>query len=140
MNIDSKDLAIIAELRQDARKSIRDIAKKTKIRPSTVHVRIQNLIKQGIIEKFTLKLNNKAFGENFIVFVLIKTNNEIKSSVFNDPHVKEVFGITGEYDLMMKLKFKDIEEFNEFLLRFRKENDVSSTITMVCTVTIKEEL
>jgi DNA-binding Lrp family transcriptional regulator len=140
MKLDDKDLKIISELKLDSRKSIRDIAKTTKIRPSTVHVRIQHLIKEGIIERFTLKLNNKAFGENFIVFVLIKSQGEIKDSAFNNPHVREVFGITGEYDLMMKLKFKDIEEFNSFLLKFRKENPIQSTVTMVGTITLKEEI
>lgn len=139
MKLDDKDLAIINELKKNSRASIRDIAKDTSIRPSTVHVRINQLIKKGIIEKFTLKLNNKAFGEDFIVFVLIKTNEEIKKSVFNQKAVREVFGVTGEYDLMMKLKFKDIDEFNNFLLKFRKENNVVSTVTMVSTITLKEE-
>lgn len=140
MKLDDKDLAIINQLKIDARASIRDISKRTKIRPSTVHLRITQLVKTGVIERFTLKLNNKAFGENFIVFVLIKTNAEIKKNVFDDVHVKEVFGITGEYDMMMKLKFRDIEDFNDFLLKFRKENDVDSTVTMVSTVTLKEEI
>ena len=98
------------------------------------------IIKKDVIERFTLKLNNKAFGENFIVFVLIKTNKEIKKTFFSDKHVKEVFGITGEFDLMMKLKFKDIEEFNDFLIKFRKENEIVSSLTMVSTLTIKEEI
>lgn len=140
MKLDDKDLAIIKELRDNSRVSIRDIARKTKFRPSTVHLRINQLIKKGVIEKFTLKLNNKAFGENFIVFVLMKTNHEIRKSVLENESVKEVFGITGEYDIMMKLKFKDIESFNDFLIKFRKENNIISTVTMVSTITIKEEI
>lgn len=138
--IDNKDLAIIDILKDNSRTSIRDIAKLTNIRPSTVHVRITQLQKKGIIEKFTLKLNNNAFGEDFIVFIMIKTNAEIKKSVFSETCVKEVFGITGEYDIMMKLKFKDIVSFNDWLLKFRKENDILSTITMVSTITLKEEI
>ena len=138
--LDNKDLAIINILKDNSRASIRDIAKLTNIRPSTVHVRITQLIKKNIIEKFTLKLNNDAFGENFIIFIMIKTNSEIKKSAFSEICVKEVFGITGEYDLMMKLKFKDIIEFNDWLLKFRKENNVLSTVTMVSTITLKEEM
>jgi DNA-binding Lrp family transcriptional regulator len=140
MKLDDKDLAIITELRKDSRVSIRDIAKKTNIRPSTVHLRITHLVDKGIIEKFTLKLSNKAFGENFIVFILIKTKTEISRKVFEDIHVKEAFGVTGEYDLILKVKFRDIGEFNDFLLKFRKENDVASTVTMVSTVVLKEEI
>ncbi|MCB9358715.1 Lrp/AsnC family transcriptional regulator [Candidatus Woesearchaeota archaeon] len=140
MKLDDKDIAIINQLRENSRISIRDIAKNTKIRPSTVHVRLSQLIDSGVIERFTLKLNNEIFGENFIVFVLIKTLEEIPSKAFSHPCVREVFGITGEYDMMMKLKFRDIAEFNDFLLKFRKDNKVGATVTMVSTITIKEEI
>ena len=142
MELDNKDLKIIEQLKGDARLSIREIAKKTGIRPSTVHQRITVLRKEGVIEKFTLKLNNKAIGENFIVLMLVKTKPSvlIDNKTINNTHVKEVFGLTGEYDVMMKLKFKDIEEFNEFVIKFRKEQQIETTLTMVVTANIKEEI
>lgn len=140
MKLDEKDNAIIEELKADARSSIRDIAKKTKIRPSTVHQRIQRLVKEGVIERFTIKLDNKAVEENFIVFMNITTSKNLAPEFFRNRHIKEVFGITGEYDLMMKLKFKDIEEFNNFVIAMRKNPVISKTITSVATINIKEEL
>lgn len=143
MDIDDKDRKIIEVLKQNSRKPIREIAKITKIRPSTVHQRIQKLIDNRVIEKFTIKLNNKAVGENFIVFMLVKgtTTEYIDNKVLNNKHVKEVFGITGEYDLIVKLKFKDIDEFHDFVLNFRKEKkEIQSTITMIVTTNLKEEI
>lgn len=140
MKLDDKDHRIIEALQDNSRQSIRDLAKKLKIRPSTVHVRIQKLIKEKIIEKFTLKLNNKAIGESFIVFMFIATEKIIPNSAFNNKHVKEVFGITGEYDLLLKLKFKDIEEFNTFILKFRKDYGLKKTLTQIVTANIKEEI
>ena len=121
--LDKKDELIIKVLKENSRIPIRDIAKKTGIRPSTVHERIKKLIKKGVIEKFTLKLNNKAVGENFIVFMLIKggTTEYINTKIINNEKVRDIFGITGEYDLLLKLKFKDVEEFNDFIINFRKE-------------------
>ncbi len=143
MEIDSKDEKIIEILKQDSRAPIREIAKKTKIRPSTVHQRIQKLIENRVIEKFTIKLSNKEVGENFIVFMLVKggTTEYIDSRILNDKHIKEVFGITGEYDLLIKLKFRDVEEFHEFILNFRKDKkEIQSTLTMVVTTNLKEEM
>lgn len=143
MDIDDKDSKIIEILKQNSREPIREISKKTKIRPSTVHQRIQKLIDNGIIEKFTIKLNNKAVGENFIVFMLVKgtATEYIDNKVLNNKHVKEVFGITGEYDLIVKLKFKGIDEFHDFVLNFRREKkEIQSTITMIVTANLKEEL
>lgn len=138
--LDKKDTKILSVLKQNSRESIRDIAKKTGLRPSTVHQRIQKLIKNKVIEKFTLKLDNKAVDENFIVFILIKTEQDIDSSVFNNKHIKEVFGVTGEHDLILKLKFKDVEEFNNFIIKFRKEHSLRETMSLVATTTVKEEI
>ena len=140
IKLDEKDITILVLLKEDSRKSVRDIAKKTGIRPSTVHLRIQRMVKEGVIEKFTLKLNNKAVGENFIVFMLVKSIEKINENEFKKDCVKEVFGITGEHDLLMKLKFSDIEDFNDYLIKFRERNKVGVTVTMVSTITIKEEL
>ncbi len=138
--IEPKDTKIIGQLRKNSRASIRDIAKKTFLKPSTVHQRIKKLITSRVIERFTVKLDNKKAEENFIVFILIKAEKELDNKVFHDPHIREVFGITGEYDLLMKLKFRDIEEFNQFLINFRKNNRLNNTITMVATINIKEEI
>ena len=138
--LDSKDYKIIEALKKNSRLSIRDIAKKTRIRPSTVHKRIQRLVKNKIIEKFTLKLNNEAVGENFIVFMYLTTKEDLPGSFFQNKHIKEAFGITGEYDLLLKLKFTDIIEFNDFVIKMRKNKMIAKTITNVATVNIKEVL
>ena len=143
MEPDNKDIKIIEILKEDSRLPIREISKKTKIRPSTVHQRIQKLIENNVIEKFTVKLNNKLAGENFIVFMLVKggTTEYIDSRFLNDGHVKEVFGVTGEYDLLIKLKFRNVEDFNEFVKDFRKNRkEIQSTLTMVATTNLKEDI
>jgi DNA-binding Lrp family transcriptional regulator len=141
MDVDRKDFAIINALKENSRSAIRDIAKQTKLRPSTVHQRILKLKERGVIEKFTIKLNNKAVGEGFIVFMLIKTKpSAMLEKIIASRHVKEFFGVTGEYDLFLKLKFSDVEEFNDFIIKFRKEQAIQTTLTMVATAIVKEEI
>jgi len=140
MKLDDKDIKIIEELKKDSRISVRDIASITGIRPSTVHLRINKLKQENIIEKFTVKLNNKKVNENFIVFVLLRSEKDIDNKIFRNNAVKEVFGVTGEYDLLLKLKFPDINEFNKFIIKFRKDNELTRTLTMVSTAVIKEEV
>jgi DNA-binding Lrp family transcriptional regulator len=138
--LDEKDHRIIALLRKDSRMSIREIAKETNYRPSTIHQRIQRLIKSNIIEQFTLRLNPKAMKENFIVFMFVETDGVIPNTAFENGPVKEVFGITGEYDLLIKMKFSGVESFNDFILEFREKFKIKKTVTMVATITLKEEL
>lgn len=143
MELDNKDSKILDILRSGARLPIREISKQAKIRPSTVHQRIQKMVENKVIEKFTVKLDNKKVGENFIVFMLVKggTSEYIDAKFLSNRHIKEVFGVTGEYDVLVKLKFADVEEFNEFVLNFRKgKNEIQSTLTMVATANLKEEI
>ena len=94
-------------------------------------------------KKFTVKLSNRQVGENFIVFMLVKggTTEYIDNKILGNEHVKEVFGVTGEYDLLIKLKFENVEEFHEFVLNFRKgKKEIQSTLTMVVTANLKEEI
>lgn len=143
MELDEKDWKIIEILKLDSRAPVREISKKTGIRPSTVHQRIKKLIESKAIEKFTIKPNNKILGENFIVFMLVKgtTTEYIDKKFIGNSHVREVFGVTGEYDLLIKLKFRNVEDFNEFIINFRKNRkDIQSTLTMVATTDLKEEL
>lgn len=138
--IQEKDFKIINVLKENSRLAIRDIAKKTGLRPSTVHDRITKLSHDNVIERFTVKLNNKQIGENFIVFMFLTTSKDLEASFFNNKHIKEVFGVTGEYDLILKLKFKDIEQFNKFIIGLRRNEDIKKTQTMIATIDIKEEI
>ena len=138
--LSERDKKIISELRSNSRAAIRDIAKKTGLRPSTVHQRITTLKEEGVIERFTIKLNNKAAEENFIVFMLVNTKKDLPDSFLGEQCIKEAFGITGEHDIMLKLKFKDLEEFNSYIIRLRKNKSITKTTTMVSTITLKEEI
>ena len=143
MELDNKDAKIIEILKEDSRLPIREIAKRTRIRPSTVHQRIQKLIENNVIKKFTVKLDNKLVNENFIVFMLVKgtTTDYIDAKTLHSSNVKEVFGVTGEYDMLIKLKFSGVDDFNKFIIDFRKDKkEIQSTMTMVVTADLKEEL
>lgn len=140
MAIDSRDAKIIDELKKNSRATVREIAKRTGIRPSTVHQRISRLKDEGVIEKFTVKLDNTAAGEDFIVLMFVTTREDLPAAFFHDRHIKEAFGVTGEYDLMLKLKFRDVQEFNSFVIGMRKNKAIAKTITSVATINLKEEV
>lgn len=138
--MDELDSRLIRALRQDSRQSVQALARRLDIRPSTAHARLQRLKAEGVIEGFTLKLNSRAVGEGFIVFLLLSTTKKLSPAFLADPHIKEAFGITGEYDLILKLKFPGVDEFNAFLLELRNKPNITKTLTMVATANLKEEL
>ena len=83
-------------------------------------------------------MNDSAIGEEFVVFMFINTANDLPSSFFKDSRLKDAFGITGEYDLLLKYKFKDISDFNDYVINLRKNKDIVKTLTTVCTIKLKE--
>ncbi|MFQ5892275.1 MAG: Lrp/AsnC family transcriptional regulator [Candidatus Methanofastidiosia archaeon] len=141
--MDSKDFAILERLKRNSRESLRSIAKNTGLKPSTVHKRIRKLIKKGIIERFTVKLSDEGVGESLCVFLLVSGSLEryLTSEFLRNPKLKEVYGITGSYDILLKLKFKDIKQFNDFIIDFRERfrDSITKTLTMVSTIKLKEE-
>ena len=142
VQLDEKDFTILKYLQEDARISVRKLGKLTKIRPSTVHNRISRLVKEGVITQFTIKIDPEKIGENFTVFMLVSgtLDKYIDDRFMRSEHILEVHGITGEYDLLMKLRFKDMKQFNKFVIDFRERysRSISKTITMVETVGLKE--
>lgn len=141
VQVDDKDIAILDILKEDSRSSVRTISKKTGIRPSTVHTRIQRMQEKGVIRGFSVDLAPEKVGEGLTVYMLVAGTLEgyLDDAFLNSKHIKEISGITGEYDLLMKLAFKDMKQFNRFVIDFRKRysQSVSKTITMVRTVELK---
>jgi DNA-binding Lrp family transcriptional regulator len=141
-SLDDKDNAILEVLGRDARISVRKLGKLTGIRPSTVHQRIKRMVKDGIIQGFGVKLDHEKMGENLTVFMLVggSLDRYLDYRFLSSKHVLELHGITGEYDLLLKLRFKDMKQFNKFVIEFREKysKSITKTITMVQTASLKE--
>ena len=68
--IDEKDLKIISLLKENAKLSMQQIAKKTLIPITTVHNRIKKLEKSGIIKGYTINLDDKKL-QSISAFILV---------------------------------------------------------------------
>ena len=138
--MDQKDKNILNLLRKNSRYSIREMASELGMRPSTVHVRMTKLQKDGIIEQFTIKTNDKAVDESFLVLLSIKGDIHKENALLEEPCVKEVFHITGEYNTHMKLKFGNVESFNTYITKLRTSCPQLQIVSSVATQKVKEEL
>ena len=59
--IDETDKKLISILMENSRKSFKDIAKELGMSVITVRKRVQKLVDEGIIKKFTITLNPELF-------------------------------------------------------------------------------
>jgi DNA-binding Lrp family transcriptional regulator len=145
--IDEKDQKILTELKKNARQSTKNIANKLKIPRVTVHDRIQKMVDNGIIELFTVKPDYKKIDlpTKVFVFLAITPNNvthrDLASKISKLPGVYEVHMITGEYDLLVKVRGKNIEEIGRIVIdKLRVMEGVGKSFTSACFETIEEKI
>ncbi len=144
--IDEKDELILEELKKNGRESTVDIANKTGIARVTVHERIKKMQEKGIIKRFSVIPDHKKLGEETTAFVLISyepnklLQNEVAEKIGKLPGVYEVHLIAGEWDMIAKVRAKNLEAVGRLVLeRIRSMVGVSKTFTMGAFETIKEE-
>lgn len=146
--MDEKDLAILEKLMENARKPVKEIAKEVKLPRTTVAERIKKLVNKGIIRKFTAILNYEKIGMPITAFILVSfipnpdiSQRELAREISKIENVREVYIIAGEWDLLLKVRGKDMEEIGKLVLdKLRGMKGVGKTVTCTCFSVIKEEM
>lgn len=145
--LDKKDQIILNELKKNSRNSTKNIASNIKIPRVTVHDRIQKMIKNGIIKSFNVNIDYKKIGLPTEVFIFISflpnvdiSQRELAKQISRLSGVEEVHIISGEYDLLLKVRGQSLEEIGKLVVdKLRKLKGVGKTLTFACFETIKEE-
>ena len=125
--IDEKDMKIIEILKDHAEFTTRQIAKKTLLPITTVHNRIRKLRKEGIIRKYTVKLDNEKLGKSFVSYILVsvnlpilkqkhKTQRDLAQELKKFYFVERADIVTGGTDIVVIVRVKDVNEFDDCLL------------------------
>ena len=146
--MNAKDEIIIKKLKEDASKPIARIAKEIKMPRTTVSERIKKLVEKGVIKKFTISLDYEKIGKPVTAFVLVSflpnpkiSQRELAKRIARMESVHEVYIISGEWDLLLKVRGKDTEEIGKLILdKIRGIEGVGKTVTCTCFSVIKEEI
>ena len=146
--IDKKDDIILDELKKNARNTTKNIGKNLKIPRVTVHDRIQKMVDKGIIKSFTVIPDYKKIGLSCTVFIFIAFQSDVNISqrelakrIAILPNVFEVHIISGEYDLLIKVRGTSLEEIGKLIVdKLRLIKGVGRTLTCTCFETVKEEI
>ena len=111
--LDEKDCIILNLLQENCRMSLTDISKKIGLSVDSTKKRIQKMIKEDVFFP-KIQLRPRNFGFNNIVDVKIKLHNytdqDIKRFIQylkDDPHVAEIFSVSGEWDFSIVIIAKD---------------------------------
>jgi len=142
--LDETSVNILKEIQRDSKQTIKEIARKLDMRPSTVYDRIRMLEKDGVIEKYVAILSDAKLKIEIAGFILIKGRTtrylDKMPTLYTDPHVAEIRGVTGDFDMLIKTRFGSMREFSEFLINLREKlgEDIFETKTLISTIKLKE--
>ena len=142
--LDKLDREIVRLLAEDARLSIRSLATKLGVAPSTLHARLQRLVANGVIRRFTIVPDYDQLGYTITALTLLAVEGKYIESIAREltsySNVVAVYDITGDYDLAIISKFKNIDGLNKFLKTVNRNPHIRRTVTSVVLKVFKEDM
>ncbi len=145
-SMDETDVLLLEELKADARKTVNELAARLGIPRSTVHERITRLRERGVIKKFTIEEDYSKTGIPTVAFILAAYDpsshikqREVAKEIATIPGVFSVHIISGEWDMLIKVRGKTIEDIGNLIVdRVRQTKGLAKTYTMSCFDAIKD--
>lgn len=116
---DEKDKEILNFLQENYRISYKDLSKKVNLAASTIHNRVQNMIKEGIIKKFDTFVDPFKVGYESIAIIGLSVDplklNDIAEKLSEYDEIQLVVSSTGDYNLLIKIIGKDEKNLWRFI-------------------------
>jgi len=150
-SLDNDSLEILKALQENCKIPIADIADKLGSPTSTIYAKIKRMEKLGIITDYKAVLDAKQLDSGATAFILASfayrppgvehplSQREIAAEVAHFPEVQEVHIITGDWDILIKVKTKDVEAVGQFIIdRMRTVKGIEKTLTCMVFNTVKE--
>jgi len=121
MKLDTVDQCILNALQENGRMPLSEIARRANVAPATIHERLVKLRRSGLVQGFSVRLNQGLLG--YTVTALIHLRTELADQVERTvadlraiPEVEEVHVVTGEYDLVVKVRARDTNHLQQLLV------------------------
>jgi DNA-binding Lrp family transcriptional regulator len=138
MKLDSSDLKLIELLKSDSRASVTSLAEEMGIARVTAHDRMVRLQREGIIRRFTVDIDAKAWGYDLRAFIFARCERgnvdrrEVAQRMCELPYVVRCNVIAGDWDLLVEVVSPSMDSLGDAILdELSKVGGIASTQTMV---------
>lgn len=142
--VDDKDIRIIEQLLSDGRASLRKIADRVGVSPSTASNRFKELVDNGVIQGFVPILDYEKMGYRFSALTHIKTEpgkvGEIAESLKEKAFIEQCFSVTGDADIVIVSHFQNREEMNDSIQEVQRMEGIEETKTNVVLESYRQEM
>jgi len=151
LSLDQRDLAILRVIQSDSKLSMKDVAIRLNIPVTTVHSKVKRLEREGFIKSYKAILDHRKLQQNATAFIQatfsyrlageekLLSQRDVAREVAKFEEVQEVHIITGDWDLLMKVKAQDVDAIGKFVVdKLRTVKGIEKTITCMVFDTAKE--
>jgi Lrp/AsnC family leucine-responsive transcriptional regulator len=121
--MDTIDKKLLGLLQADTKKTTKELSMVLNLSVTAVYERIKKLEREGVISKYVALLDRNKVDKAFVVFCHIKLIQHTKdfvttfeSEVVKLDEVLECFHVSGDYDYILKVHVKDMDEYREFMI------------------------
>lgn len=118
MKLDSIDLTILKNLQIDGRLSNADLAERIHLSPSACLRRVRLLEQSGIIEGYTMVVNQGAIGKLSNIFVEVSLTSQseanlgdFEAAVSECPEIMECYLMAGSFDYLLRVAACDASDY-----------------------------
>ncbi len=139
--LDDIDKQILDILDKDGRASYKDIAKIVRRSPSAVRKRVAHMMRDELIERFTVVLNPAKVGKNITASLTITPSRlrfqKISDHVSNMPEVIEAYYMTGKCGILAIVQVPSIEDLDKCIQEIQRGGGVLAVDACVTLKRIK---
>jgi Lrp/AsnC family transcriptional regulator, leucine-responsive regulatory protein len=136
VQLDDTDRRILELLRDDARRTIADIAQHVNLSPAPVKRRIDRLHNSGVIAGYTVVLDHEKIGPSIEAFTELRFAgdadvDEIRAAVQDIPEVREILTMAGDPDALLRIRVDDMDHLRLVVNRLRRTGRITGTKTLM---------
>jgi Lrp/AsnC family leucine-responsive transcriptional regulator len=123
MTFDEIDKKLLLFLQEDSKQTTKELSYKLGLSVTAAYERIRKMENTGVISKYVAILDRHKISRDFIVLCHVKLTQhkkeyvlQFEKEVMNLQEVTECFHVSGDYDYILKIGVKDMEDYRNFML------------------------
>ncbi|PWN69096.1 Lrp/AsnC family transcriptional regulator [Chryseobacterium phosphatilyticum] len=123
MELDEIDKKLLLFLQEDCKQTTKELSGKLGLSVTAVYERVKKLENSGVISRYVALLDKNKIHRNFIILCHVKLTQhkkefvlQFEKEVMNLQEVTECFHVSGDYDYILKIGVRNIEDYRNFML------------------------
>lgn len=145
MDLDEIDIRILEVLQRDGRISNQELAGRVGLSPSPCLRRLKRLEGAGVIQRYVALVDPAAVGRNLQAIIEVRLDHQTSAAVdrfekeiLKHPQVLECYLMAGDWDYMLRVVFRDLDEFRQFCIgALSKIPGVANVKSNICMKSVK---